>query len=177
MKSFEIKIKSEWLQSAYYVYAISIKYKKKQYYYIGQTGDNHYHSARAPLYRIGGHFAKGVSTENQIVKYFKETILKKDVSKTELEQALLESEITYQFWEIEKLDEHDNNEQHKAKRMKAQAVEHYLIYKLQGKKGVFVLNKTVKDAFSVTKKDFFSSSLAEMTKQGNLILKKLGYEE
>lgn len=177
MSSFEIEITKDWLTSAYYVYVVTIVYEKKTYLYIGQTGDNHYHSARAPLYRIGGHFAKGVSTENQIIKYFKNTVLEKDnISNHELEQKLIKSKLNYKFWEICAFDGNDLKDVHKDKRMRAQAVEHYLIFKLLQKEDVIVLNSKVNAEISKSKRDYFKDDIGFISEKGNEILKELGNE-
>lgn len=177
MNSIEIKIKPEWLTSAYYVYVVTIVYKEKTYLYVGQTGDNHYHSARAPLYRIGGHFTKGVSTENQIIKYFKKTVLENDnISNYELEQELIKSKLNYKFWEIDAFDPTDKREnEHLKKRMRSQAVEHYLIFKLQKKNNITVLNTKVNTEISKSKLDHFKDNMGFISEKGNDILDKLNY--
>jgi len=176
--SFEIEIKPNWITSAYYVYVVTIIYNENTYLYIGQTGDNNYHSARAPLYRIGGHFAKGTSTENQIIKYFKETVLaKQEIGAFELEQKLKDSKLNYKFWSICDFDPNDSKEKHTEKRMKAQAVEHYLIFKLQEDKNLTVLNSIVKEEFSKSKqKHFDEKGLSAIGNDANKILKEFGYE-
>src|SRR5690554_1297665 len=101
LEPIEIEIPNNWLSSGYYVYVAEIYYENQTFLYIGQTGDNYHKTARGPLYRIGGHFAKGTSTENQIIKYFKEILLaNQEVSAFELEQKLKQSKIKYKFWKI-----------------------------------------------------------------------------
>jgi len=178
MHSFEVSIKPDWITSGYYVYVVTIHYKGKTYLYIGQTGDNNYHTARAPLYRIGGHFAKGTSTENQIIKYFKRTVLKgQELSPYELEQELKSCALEYKFWKVCDYNPKDQKEkEHKAKRMQVQAIEHYLIWHLQQFDKVVVFNKRVKDKFSQGKRTHFKNDFKAVEEKAMTILKKLGYE-
>jgi len=178
MNSFEITIGPDWITSGYYLYVVRIDYKQKQYFYIGQTGDNHYHTARAPLYRIGGHFAKGTSTENQIVKYFKSKILENDnETPFELEQKLKKSSLKYKFWKICDYDPTDDKvTEHKAKRMLVQAIEHYIIHKLQDRKELVVFNKKVNGKYSKSKLEYYQNEMKAVDDKALTILKELGYE-
>lgn len=178
MNSIEIKIDKNWLTSGYYVYVVSIVYDNQTYFYIGQTGDNYHQKARAPLYRIGGHFAKGTSTENQIIKYFKTKILaNENIANSEMETRLLEANISYKFWKIEDFDTSDSPDAHKNKRMKVQAVEHFLIFHLQQEEGNEVLNGTVTNEISASKQKYFKGDLSFIAEKGSFILKELGYEK
>jgi|25_taG_2_1085351.scaffolds.fasta_scaffold00433_7 hypothetical protein len=178
MNSFEIEIKPEWLCSGYYLYVARITYKRQEFVYIGQTGDNNYHSARAPLYRIGGHFAKGTSTENQIIKYFKKTVLNnKELTAFELEQELRKSSLKYTFFKIDDYSPKDSKEHdHLNKRMRIQAIEHYVIYALQDKARLTVLNTRTKESYSSSKRAYFKQKLTAIERTAVEILNELGYE-
>ena len=179
VETIKIKIESNWLRSGYFVYVAEIVYDKLKYLYIGQTGDNNYHTARAPFYRISGHFSKGVSTENQIIKYFKTKILcDVNVSKEYLEKALIDSEISYTFWKIcDFYFNIDGNEfQHQISTCKAQMVEQWLIYNLQNKKGITVLNDSVVNIITASKKKSLGKEINNLIPLCEQILKDLRYE-
>ncbi|MDD3877840.1 MAG: hypothetical protein PHT69_14560 [Bacteroidales bacterium] len=57
LENMVINFNSEWFQSGYYVYVLTIVHiAKGTYYYVGQTGDRNHTSARSPFYRLMGHF-------------------------------------------------------------------------------------------------------------------------
>jgi len=178
MNSFKITIEPDWLTSGYYLYVASIRYKNEQYAYIGQTGDNNYHAARAPLYRIGGHFAKGVSTENQIIKYFKVKVLEgEELKPFELEQELKKSVLDYTFFKIDDYNPLDTKEkEHKNKRIFVQAIEHYIIHHLQNRDKITVLNAKVKNQYSASKLAYYNNEIVSIEIKAINILKELGYE-
>ncbi len=69
--SIIIEINGKYLESKYSIYVIEIINNNDNYYYIGQTGDAHYITARSPFRRLNGHLSDlKSSTENQIYKYF-----------------------------------------------------------------------------------------------------------
>lgn len=176
LKSTSLTIENCWLQSGYYVYAVRIIYKNKTYIYIGQTGDNHYHSARAPLYRISGHFTKGVSTENQIVKYFKTKILdNKEVGNMDLEEAMCQSVIKYTFWQVATFD-YGNSSTHEKSRNISQLIEQWLIFHLQDFKNITLLNGKVKSEITASKKKYFMNKTDNYCEDAKQILMELGYE-
>lgn len=176
VRSIKIKIESEWLESGYFVYAVEIKYKGKKYLYIGQTGDNNYHTARAPFYRISGHFADGASTENQVVKYLKSKILQnQDIDKANLEKALLKTEINYNFWVIENFDYADKAGHERGRKM-SQMVEQWLIFHLQDNKRITVLNERAVNEITVAKRKFLGKEIDNLISIGKQILIELGYE-
>lgn len=113
------------------------------------------------------------------MKYFKNNILKNhEISEFELEKELQKSEIKYTFWEISRYNPEDKKEnEHKFKRMEVQAIEHNIIYKLQDKAGLNILNRRVNDPISKSKKSFFEEDARKvLLNKANNILKELGYE-
>ena len=67
----------EQLKSMYSIYIIVLKNGNNKYFYIGQTGDRNYISARSPFLRLTGHLDKRESsTQNQLYKGIVEKILK-----------------------------------------------------------------------------------------------------
>ncbi|WP_282782710.1 hypothetical protein [Phaeodactylibacter xiamenensis] len=157
-----INIEPEWLSPGYYVYVVEMKTKDKTYLYIGQTGDNNYTTARAPLYRLSGHFVKGRSTENQIIKYLKATVEGEgELNNKQLDNLLTQTRFSYRFW---KLDDFDGKD-HEAKRMKAQMVEHYLIFHLQmNSVKKEIVNSEVVNEVSESKMKYFSKEQLDSLK-------------
>lgn len=74
---FKIEIDGRQFKTAYLVYIVKLKSKTHgDYYYIGQTGDRNYESARPAFRRLAGHFSdQGHSTENQIYRQIAVKIL------------------------------------------------------------------------------------------------------
>ena len=88
------EIKKEWFKEGYYVYIINLMHKSDEYFYTGVTGDYNYLIARAPFYRMTGHFNRlNSSTENQIISGIKDLTNKNQ----RIEDSLQEFKITY-FW-------------------------------------------------------------------------------
>ena len=54
----------------YLLYIIELSHKGENYYYIGQTGDHRYTTARPAFRRLAAHFEdREKSTQNQVYKY------------------------------------------------------------------------------------------------------------
>ena len=77
MNSFKITIEGQQFKKAYLVYVIRItKIEGNNYFYIGQTGDRNYLTARPAFRRLAGHFSDiGSSTENQVYRQIAVKIL------------------------------------------------------------------------------------------------------
>lgn len=134
MKNFKIKLDGYFLQSAYVVYIIELIYTDNIYYYIGQTGDNHYITARPALRRLVGHLEnKNRSTQNQLYKFIAYHILelpkrdkKEDFTpneKMDIEQVLSQSIIEMHVYPLETFD----LENHTIKRKAAQEFEKHIL--------------------------------------------------
>ena len=76
MPDARIELPGAQLRRAYLLYVIEIRHGKQQYFYVGQTGDNHYVTARPAFRRLSGHLDdRGGSTENQVYRYIATSIL------------------------------------------------------------------------------------------------------
>jgi hypothetical protein len=76
MPDVQIELPGAHFRRAYLLYVIEIRHGKEQYFYVGQTGDNHYLTARPAFRRLSGHLADtGRSTENQVYRYIATNIL------------------------------------------------------------------------------------------------------
>lgn len=158
----QINFNASWFKSRYYVYVITVVHGHKIYYYVGQTGDRKYTTARSPFYRLWGHFNPYNSksgTDSQLIKaLFKKGILEdvKGVSKRQIiDKALFEKKIsiTTSFYPIE---EFINNEtiEHKRKRKAAEAVETALINMFEANSIFNDVNKIGHANVKITQEDF-----------------------
>lgn len=138
IKHIEISFKSEWFQSCYSVYVLTIKHKENEYYYIGQTGDRKHLSARSPFYRLMGHYSPYQGTDTQLVKgLLKYKLIHKPEGKSLrvcLEDAFYNKQITVKadYFKIIDFDEME----HPDKRKFVEKVEQLLIdhFRRNGKK-------------------------------------------
>jgi hypothetical protein len=146
-----MKLQPEWFQNGYYVYVVVLTYKRKNYFYIGMTGDRKHTVARSPFYRMGGHFMLGTSTQNQIIKGIENKlgIVVKDDS-----DILCKMNITYYAWLINPYFKNISKEEHHRKRDIGEKIESALIVQC---KAAFseenVFNKTL------SRKDFVGYEL------------------
>ena len=76
MSQILITLEGEVFRRQYLVYVIEIIRNGRRYYYVGQTGDRKYTTARPPFRRLMGHFEEtGQSTQNQIYRYIATDLL------------------------------------------------------------------------------------------------------
>ena len=76
MPDLSIELRGEQFRRAYLLYVMEICHNKDRYYYIGQTGDNRYKTARPAFRRLSGHLEDtGTSTQNQVYRYIATVIL------------------------------------------------------------------------------------------------------
>jgi hypothetical protein len=76
MPDIRIELPGAQFRRAYLLYVIGIRHNKEQYFYVGQTGDNNYITARPAFRRLSGHMDDtGQSTQNQVYRYIATNIL------------------------------------------------------------------------------------------------------
>lgn len=150
MEHSQITIKGTDLQSAYGVYVVLIKDQEKTFYYVGQTGDAKYISARSPFYRIAAHLGYSTSTQNQVYKALSEQLgidlFDSRKAREEMENWLADKKLDIHYFKVddfEFLDElmEEHKQEHTDKRRKTLALETALLQELEGKKGMVRLNK------------------------------------
>jgi hypothetical protein len=137
IKQLEINFNSEWFQSGYYVYVISITHNTKGiFYYIGQTGDRNNKSARSPFYRLMGHFntygVENPGTDAQLVKGLLNNNLIETPSESKkaricIEEAIHNKSIVINAYYL-KITDFDNIDHH-SKRQNVEEIELALINK------------------------------------------------
>lgn len=70
MADFVIELEGRQFRRGYLLYVIEIRHGIASYYYVGQTGDRNYITARPAFRRLSGHFEdRESSTQNQIYKF------------------------------------------------------------------------------------------------------------
>lgn len=76
MPDLLIELPGAQFRRAYLLYVIEVCRDQERYFYIGQTGDNNYITARPAFRRLSGHLDDtGQSTQNQVYRYVAEKIL------------------------------------------------------------------------------------------------------
>ena len=122
------------------IYIIRLQYQNKYYhYYIGQTGDRFYRTARPAFRRLAGHLEdKGYSTQNQLYKAIAKQILKlefepkksfPDKVKDAVSKYLEQSEIDMFVFPVVKFDGRSSRSQHRENVSFIENVEKHLVKK------------------------------------------------
>ena len=129
-------------KKSYLIYIIELNHNNEnKYYYIGQTGDRNYITARPPFLRLAGHLnSQKSSTENQIYKGIAEKILKlnwnkKDELKEKVNDFLIHTIITMSIFSIMDFDNNIDKKGHEENRIKTEEIENELILKFIEKYG------------------------------------------
>ena len=141
MEPFEIKIDGKQFEKYYLIYVIIINHNEKgKYYYVGQTGDRCYKTARPAFRRLAGHFSDiGQSTENQVYRQIIEKILKKNIEKNmkfedkiknSVTKFLIDCEIKMKVFPIIKYESSISEKKHKENTMYVENIEKIVIKSL-----------------------------------------------
>lgn len=123
MEYFSIEIDGNHFKKNYLIYVIAIKKSDDiNYFYIGQTGDRNYITARPAFRRLGGHLSdQGHSTENQVYRAIATSILKLEPKnkqtfspeiKHEVSKFLISSKITMHVFPIRDFPDDISKEEH-----------------------------------------------------------------
>jgi hypothetical protein len=76
MADMILTLEGQHFRRQYLLYIIEITHGDDHHFYIGQTGDHHYITARPAFRRLAGHLDDGGrSTENQVYRYLAEKVL------------------------------------------------------------------------------------------------------
>ncbi len=76
MAEMILTLEGKHFERQYLLYIVEITHGNDKYYYVGQTGDNHYTTARSAFRRLVGHLEDvGRSTQNQIYRYLAVKVL------------------------------------------------------------------------------------------------------
>ena len=153
MSDFTFELAGEQFRRAYLLYIIDISHSKDRYFYIGQTGDNHYVTARPALRRLFGHLEdSGGSTQNQIYKYIATKILSysksskrekySDACKQAVEDFLVGSIVRMHSYNVLPFNPYISRHDHQANVRKISRLEQYVI-KAFIDSGKSLINKAV----------------------------------
>ncbi len=153
MDCYKISIAGKQFEKHYLIYIIQLRHQsKKTYYYIGQTGDRHYKTARPAFRRLAGHLEdQGHSTQNQLYKAIVQRILKKSSGekgsfsnelKSEVSSYLVQSDIDMYVFPVLPFDEDVDHDLHRQNVLYVENVEKFVIQKLITRLGAdSILNK------------------------------------
>lgn len=76
MAEITLMLEGKHFKRQYLLYIVEVIHGKDRYYYIGQTGDNNYTTARPAFRRLSGHLEDiGQSTQNQVYRYLAVEVL------------------------------------------------------------------------------------------------------
>ena len=154
MPDLLLELQGEQFRRAYLLYIVEICHGKEKYYYVGQTGDNRYITARPAFRRLAAHFEDtGNSTQNQVYRYIAETILgilepdhKKALSiavKEQSEGYLVNSLIRLYAYEAQPFNNSVDHAEHLAVVRKLRTLEQWVINSFQTS-GSVVMNRHIR---------------------------------
>ena len=76
MSKIILSLNGTYFKRQYLVYVVEVVHNNERFYYIGQTGDNRYVTARPVFRRLAAHLEDvGTSTQNQIYRFIAKDIL------------------------------------------------------------------------------------------------------
>jgi len=113
MEKITLKLEGHHFKRQYLLYIIEISHGNDKHYYIGQTGDHNYTTARPAFRRLAGHLEDlGGSTQNQIYRYIAEIVLEfseagqknskfDEKIKQAVEEFLVDSTITMHIYPLQ----------------------------------------------------------------------------
>lgn len=153
MANILLELSGKHFQRQYLLYIIRLSHGDDTYFYIGQTGDNNYVTARPAFRRLAAHFEEGGrSTQNQVYRYIGREILKikeaenrnsvfSEQTKQSIEEYLVESIVRMHAYALEPFSAKSTDEEHSQKRRKATELEKHVIYTFH-KNNKRLMNKT-----------------------------------
>lgn len=180
MDYYKISINGRQFEKHYLIYIIQLRHQsKKTYYYVGQTGDRHYKTARPAFRRLAGHLEdQSRSTQNQLYKAIVEQILKKSPGpkqsfsnelKAEVSNFLVQSDIDMHVFPVLQFDENVGQELHRQNVLYVESVEKHLIQKLTSLLGSdSILNKKKDRPASVNDTEMVAQEILSMVLNGAL---------
>lgn len=136
MPDIRIELPGAQFRRAYLLYVIEIRHGKEQYFYVGQTGDNNYVTARPAFRRLSGHLEDiGQSTQNQVYRYIATDILghKAATSKTsfpegvkqDVEDLLVDSTVLMHIYKVKPFKPDISRDHHLREVRKIRLMEKY----------------------------------------------------
>lgn len=120
MPDLMIELSGAQFQRAYLLYVVEVCHDEGKYYYIGQTGDNKYTTARPAFRRLAGHLQDSSgSTQNQVYQYIASNIYGyagrgefPERLKQQVEEFLVGSTVRMHVYKVEPFDPTVDHEKH-----------------------------------------------------------------
>ena len=123
MPDILIELPGAQFRRAYLLYVIEVCHGKERHFYVGQTGDNNYVTARPAFRRLSGHLEDiGQSTQNQVYRYIAVDILGhkaasfrasfRDSVKQAVEDFLVDSTVLMHIYKVEPFKPHVSRDTH-----------------------------------------------------------------
>jgi hypothetical protein len=152
MPSFFIELAGEQFKRTYLLYVIEVCHKEDRYYYVGQTGDKNYRTARPAFRRLSGHLEDiGKSTQNQVYRYIAVKILgyteaeKQETFDEKIKQGvedfLVSSTIRMSIYKVQLFDPSISHSEHQTNVRRVASLENHVI-KAFANSGKLLINKT-----------------------------------
>jgi hypothetical protein len=148
MDYFTIQVEGLQFKKSYLIYVIEINHRNNgKYFYIGQTGDRNYRTARPAFRRLAAHFIdQGNSTENQVYRQIAVKILGIESAinrnkftsdiKQKVSEFLVNSKIIMYAFPIFQYQDNVPSEEHKQNRIKVETLERIIINNFISNHGV-----------------------------------------
>jgi len=139
MADMVLELLGKHFRRQYLLYIIEISHGDDEYFYVGQTGDNKYITARPAFRRLAAHFEdQGRSTQNQIYRYIAADILKIEEARNKqsaftpqtkqaVEDYLVNSVVRMYVYSLEPFSSTATHEKHLQKVRKATLLEKQVI--------------------------------------------------
>ena len=168
---FKIEIDGKQFNSAYIVYVVKLTSNSHgEYFYVGQTGDRHYKTARPAFRRLAGHLSdQGYSTENQIYRQIAVKILEIDKAKEKrtfdndikdaVTKFLTNSKIEMYVHPLATFSSNSDEKKHIENRIMVEKIENELINYFIKHYGI---NKILNKKFKVAKYEEFDNITNEI---------------
>lgn len=138
MADMVLELQGKHFRRQYLLYIIELSHGSDKYFYVGQTGDSRYITARPAFRRLAAHFEDSQSTQNQVYYYisydilgFEQTQGKKSAftpeAKQEVENYLVDSTIKMHVYSLEPFLPLATPQEHSEKRRKVTLLEKHVI--------------------------------------------------
>jgi len=153
MADIRIELPGAQFRRAYLLYVIEIRHGKEQYFYVGQTGDNNYITARPAFRRLSGHMEDtGQSTQNQVYRYIAAGILGHRVArskasfpervKQDVEDFLVDSTVLMHIYKVKPFKPDVSRDNHLRDVRDVTLIEKYVMASFLGA-GKSLMNKKI----------------------------------
>ncbi|MBI2329760.1 MAG: hypothetical protein HYU85_09075 [Chloroflexi bacterium] len=135
MADMIFELTGEHFRRRYLLYVVELSHGDDKYFYVGQTGDRKFQTARPAFPRLAAHFGdQARSTQNQIYQYVARDILGfsnqvgfNDKSKQAVEDYLVGSNVRMYVYFVGLFDSTIKLEEHAENRRKVEELEKHVI--------------------------------------------------